>query len=86
MSNGNTLYGIPPTSMSKNAFIHHEDMKKRLGKQITYIGPLARLQADQSLRDKLRTIWPNLKVGRSDEWLWMHEWRNMVVLLRVYST
>ncbi|KAL3372760.1 hypothetical protein AABB24_005008 [Solanum stoloniferum] len=50
--------------MSKNAFIHHEDMKV-----------YTVMQADHSLRDKLRTIWPNLKVGRSDEWLWMHEWR-----------
>ncbi|KAG5614087.1 hypothetical protein H5410_013911, partial [Solanum commersonii] len=50
--------------MSKNVFIHHEDMKV-----------YAVMQADHSLRDKLRTIWPNLKVGRSDECLWMHEWR-----------
>uniref|UniRef100_M1DQ85 RNase Phy3 n=1 Tax=Solanum tuberosum TaxID=4113 RepID=M1DQ85_SOLTU len=50
--------------MLENVFIHQEDMKV-----------YAVMQVDHSLRDKLRTIWPNLKVGRSDEWLWMYERR-----------
>ncbi|KAG5614100.1 hypothetical protein H5410_013924 [Solanum commersonii] len=49
--NGNTLYRTPPPDMLENVFIHQEDMKV-----------YAVMQADHSLRDKLRTIWPTLKV------------------------
>ncbi|KAG5614083.1 hypothetical protein H5410_013907 [Solanum commersonii] len=63
-SDGNTLYQTPPPGMLENVFIHQEDMKV-----------YTVMQANHSLRDKLQTIWPNLKVCRSDEWLWMHEWR-----------
>ncbi|WMV55406.1 hypothetical protein MTR67_048791, partial [Solanum verrucosum] len=59
-----TLYQKRHRGLSGNSFIYQQDIKVN-----------AVMEVDHSLRDKLRIIWPILQVGRLDEWLWMHEWR-----------
>lgn len=34
----------------------------------------AKMKGNSNLKNLLHTIWPNLKAGRPDDWLWKHEW------------